>query len=612
LASLKAERRLLEATSSLSAASAKLSSGLRINRPSDDAAGLAIASGLNVDARVYGQAARNVNDALGALNIAEGAVDQLSTIILRIRELAEQSANGVITTPQRSALDAEAQALRSEYNRITATASLNGLVFYGAGSTTINVQQGYGDGLDVTLGLSLQRFAGDGTFSAGPTQFDAGYRPGGVVAGDFNDDGLDDLIAGGVISSGTSRVLLSNGDGTFSFGNSLSSGGGSILGDINGDGTLDAITVVNYATNVRVSLGNGDGTFRRGFSFGTFNPTGYALLGDVTGDGRLDLLIGLGTASPEMLLFRGNGDGTFQSGVTSAASTGNSYLLALEDFDGDGAADVLVGDSGSNNSHILYNNGNGTFLAPALLGSTGVSTGGTTGDFNGDGRMDLAVTDHSNSRAKVFLNQGGRTFNSGTFYTMAGAARTVAAVDTNNDGFLDLVSAGNSGSTLGVALGNGNGTFRSPTLYGSVVGGLPLAVGDFNGDGVTDFGYSSYGARTFGIMFGNSNPVCQLENFSLRTQSGARDALDTMVEAMERVSNELSRIGTYASRLQTSYSAIRIGETVFKAAAAQIFDTDVAEQAAHVTRAQIVQQSAAAILGQANIQPALALKLIQG
>jgi flagellin len=100
LASLNAQRRLGEVTSSLGKTYERLSSGLRINRASDDAAGLAVASGLNVDSRVFSQGLRNINDGISALQIADGALEELSNVVTRIIELSEQASNGVISATQ--------------------------------------------------------------------------------------------------------------------------------------------------------------------------------------------------------------------------------------------------------------------------------------------------------------------------------------------------------------------------------------------------------------------------------------------------------------------------------------------------------------------------------
>ncbi len=92
--SLNAQRLLGRTEEKLSTVFERLSSGQRINRASDDAAGLAISESLNVDRRVYNQAVRNLNDGLSVLNIADSTVEQLSSIVTRIQELAQQAANG--------------------------------------------------------------------------------------------------------------------------------------------------------------------------------------------------------------------------------------------------------------------------------------------------------------------------------------------------------------------------------------------------------------------------------------------------------------------------------------------------------------------------------------
>src|SRR5690349_23913635 len=97
---LSAQRRLGRTTSDLTRAFEHLSSGLRINRAADDAAGLAVADNLRVDTRVALQGVRNINDVLSVTNIADGATNELSGIIIRLRELAEQSANGTLGNTQ--------------------------------------------------------------------------------------------------------------------------------------------------------------------------------------------------------------------------------------------------------------------------------------------------------------------------------------------------------------------------------------------------------------------------------------------------------------------------------------------------------------------------------
>ena len=118
IASLQAQRRLAQATEKLGNTYERLSSGQRINKASDDAAGLAIADSLRADQRVATVAIRNANDGISTIAIADGALGEVGNVLPRLAELSEQSANGVFSTTQRSALQNEFSALGSEIERI--------------------------------------------------------------------------------------------------------------------------------------------------------------------------------------------------------------------------------------------------------------------------------------------------------------------------------------------------------------------------------------------------------------------------------------------------------------------------------------------------------------
>ncbi len=140
LASLQAQRNLYAATEGLNTTYARLSSGLRINRAKDDAAGLAIAESLKADQKLSAVAIRNANDGISIVAITDAAIDQISRILTRLAELAEQSANGVYDNVQRSALSREFHELMSEIERIALTTEFNGLrLLSGGGTVTLQV-----------------------------------------------------------------------------------------------------------------------------------------------------------------------------------------------------------------------------------------------------------------------------------------------------------------------------------------------------------------------------------------------------------------------------------------------------------------------------------------
>jgi flagellin len=118
VASIKAQRNLTRSERTLSTAMGRLSSGLRINTAADDAAGLAVSEKLRANVRGLAQAQRNANDGISMLQTAEGAMNEVSDMMIRMRELSVQAANGTLGDNERLALDDEFNELRSEIDRI--------------------------------------------------------------------------------------------------------------------------------------------------------------------------------------------------------------------------------------------------------------------------------------------------------------------------------------------------------------------------------------------------------------------------------------------------------------------------------------------------------------
>ena len=126
IASTNAQRLLGVNTDRLSQSVERISSGIRINKASDDAAGLAVSEGLRSDIRALRQAVRNSNDGVSLINIAEGALNEQSSMLIRLRELSSQAATGTVGSTERATIQLEFNALRSEIDRISATATFNG------------------------------------------------------------------------------------------------------------------------------------------------------------------------------------------------------------------------------------------------------------------------------------------------------------------------------------------------------------------------------------------------------------------------------------------------------------------------------------------------------
>jgi len=153
VASLNAQRRLGNSTGQLQRTFERLSSGLRIVRASDDAAGLAIADSLRADQRIASVAIRNANDGISLISIADGALSEVGSVLSRMAELSEQSANGVLTTVQRSALNNEFFALGSEIERISVTTEFNGLRLLSGGGQ-VDLQIGFSSASTSQIGYN--------------------------------------------------------------------------------------------------------------------------------------------------------------------------------------------------------------------------------------------------------------------------------------------------------------------------------------------------------------------------------------------------------------------------------------------------------------------------
>ncbi len=130
-----------------------LSSGLRINRAADDAAGLAIANQLSSQSQGLGQAIRNSNDGIGFLQTADGALEEYGNILQRVRVLAVQASNDTNNSDSRAAIKTEIDALVGEANQIMSSTSFNGTFALQGDSATMNIQIGHtsADGLDVGI-----------------------------------------------------------------------------------------------------------------------------------------------------------------------------------------------------------------------------------------------------------------------------------------------------------------------------------------------------------------------------------------------------------------------------------------------------------------------------
>jgi len=155
IASLNAQRNLGKSQNDLSQSMERLSSGLRINSAKDDAAGLAISDRMTSQIRGLNQASRNANDGISMSQTAEGALQESTNILQRMRELAVQSANDTNSASDRASLDAEVIQLKEEIDRIAVTTEFNGRKVIDGTMTDATFQVGANAGVNQTISFSI-------------------------------------------------------------------------------------------------------------------------------------------------------------------------------------------------------------------------------------------------------------------------------------------------------------------------------------------------------------------------------------------------------------------------------------------------------------------------
>ena len=156
VASLNAQRNLFSVSERLGGNYARLSSGLRIASAKDDAAGLGISERMRSQIRSYSVASRNAQDGISLVQTAEGALNEVSNLLGRMRELAVQSANGTLTTTDRTTIDTEFGQLISEIDRIANTSAFNGLQLLDGSQASAAIQVGINATTDDTITIGLE------------------------------------------------------------------------------------------------------------------------------------------------------------------------------------------------------------------------------------------------------------------------------------------------------------------------------------------------------------------------------------------------------------------------------------------------------------------------
>jgi hypothetical protein len=349
---------------------------------------------------------------------------------------------------------------------------------------------------------------GDGTF-ADQARYQAGFQPWFVVTGDFNGDGRPDLATANALSHDVS-ILLGLGNGTFQ--SDLANPRpaqvnpqGMVAGDFNRDGIPDLATVSYTGHDLFVFLGRGDGTFQEPMRFAAESTPVWLIAADVNGDGIPDLITA-NCFSSDVSVFLGRGDGTFQPPLRYAASAFTDFVIA-GDFNGDGHLDLVTGGDLVNQFSVLLGNGDGTFQPAKTVPLPYAAAEAVAGDFNGDGRLDLAFTDFfaPDPSVAILTGRGDGTFADPVYYPVGNQPLGVVEGDFNGNGRLDLAVADSGSDDISVLLGNGDGTFLPEVRYPVGVAPDSVVAADFNGDGRLDLAVTNGGSTYVSLLLGRGD-----------------------------------------------------------------------------------------------------------
>ncbi len=335
---------------------------------------------------------------------------------------------------------------------------------------------------------------GDGTFSAPATVPINQAAEGGdgvigtLIAGDFNGDGKIDLAAAGdYIEQGGLTVLLGNGDGTFNPPGSILQYGLNFnqvaTGDFNGDGIPDLVAAQYFDPGgAYVFLGKGDGTFTSlATALATDRFSASIVVGDFNQDGKLDLAFGY---SSGVSIYLGNGDGTFTQ-ATGSPLTGAGLSLVAGDFNHDGKLDLAGLDNYFDLIDLYLGVGDGTFTAASTTPAVSQQFVGPSSivaaDFNEDGVPDLAMLTAYQATASILLTEPTETASAtvnGITPVGAGTHNVVASYpgDTNYSATVSLPITLNAAlAPVKISLAAGNySSAQTVTLSETVPGATIL------------------------------------------------------------------------------------------------------------------------------------------
>ncbi|MEW9108938.1 MAG: flagellin [Cytobacillus gottheilii] len=540
----------------------KLSSGLRINRAGDDAAGLAISEKMRAQVRGLDQASRNSQDGISMIQTAEGALQETHNILQRMRELATQAGNDTNVEVDREEIQKEMNQLTSEINRIGNT-------------TEFNTQKILNGGMETNGGEKITK-ATSATITSGGT-FNAAAA--GTTAGTITVDGrtfnLADLEVGATDDQAATVSKLKD----------LTSGGAKLSDYVNieVDGANIKFTAKSEGSTSTIEIGAGTTIKDAILAAGTVKgqPTtiervgleGTNTLADQTGADTFSvdsanntIAVKLGTKDPE------NVD---VDPINIKLEEGKNYDLETQ-----AGRDELVKDI-----------------------NAGIQNAGLSGDLTAslshDGKLQ-------------FISETGKDFT--VMETGSTLFGTASATKLDSTG---ITTASSSASAIGnveqvVGAGAQGSGFNAKFQIGANEGqSINLNINDMRAAALGITGNAGQqGFTATNSVTNGTNDVKAEAALDVSTHENASAAITTINDAIEKVSAERSSLGAIQNRLEHTISNLGNASENLSAAESRIRDVDMAKEVMEMTRTNILSQASQAMLAQANQKPQSVLQLL--
>ncbi|MFK0524698.1 flagellin [Paenibacillus illinoisensis] len=561
IAALNTHRQLSTNTANTNKNIEKLSSGLRINRAGDDAAGLAISEKMRGQIRGLDQATRNAQDGISLIQTAEGALNETHSILQRMRELSVQSSNDTNTTQDRAELQKEMNQLTSEINRIGNTTEFNTKKLLNGDLSEKSVVT---KGTQVTTD-AIKAVTQDVTVGVNPATWDAGATKVGI-----------DIKFTGAADNGFDWDKVDTGE-TQSLTITKSADGKGFTVDIAGATDTDSKTL---EVNADALAFDGDKyTYNNhGVSFTITKEQAASWT-----DGKA-VKIDLAGATDDGKLATKQTVGT-NSNIQGPDTNNGDTAAVLNKISVDAKSDQLL--EGVEQVKISYDS---------------ATSKATVSLLKADGTTAVSTTDFSlDAGEKLTYDANGIKFE----FT-AGTAGTAA--DANYEGTFELKSeTTKTTKTEGEVTADKSASFQIGANQNQ---SLSLGVNDMRASALGITGTGTGFSATANVTDGTDNKNVE-SALDITSAANAANAITVVDKAISSVSSERSKLGAVQNRLEHTINNLGTSSENLTAAESRIRDVDMAKEMMSQTKNNILAQAAQAMLAQANQQPQGVLQLLR-